>query len=169
MIGETSTILLPMTRTRVVTHCLRAVLGAGLLLPAAMPAAAQVAAPVAGPMAAPAQADHLDVPDNDDGLPGRGPIRRYAWFRKLWHDKRAAWAVQTAQDQGAVVLLGDSITQGWNELVVTVRGGAVSATCNGEPLDVKMTVPPSGPIGLEGDRGQMEYRRIRVSATVPAP
>ena len=115
MIGETSTILLPMTRTRVVTHCLRAVLGAGLLLPAAMPAAAQVAAPVAGPMAAPAQADHLDVPDNDDGLPGRGPIRRYAWFRKLWHDKRAAWAMQTAQDQGAVVLLGDSITQGWND------------------------------------------------------
>ena len=25
-----------------------------------------------------------------------------------------------------------------------------------------MTLPPTGPIGLEGDRGQMEYRRIRV-------
>ena len=23
-------------------------------------------------------------------------------------------------------------------------------------------MPPSGPIGLEGDRGQMEYRRIRL-------
>ena len=52
--------------------------------------------------------------------------------------------------------------QDWNELVVTVRGGVVQATCNGEPLDAKLTLPPSGPIGLEGDRGQMEYRRIRI-------
>jgi hypothetical protein len=25
-----------------------------------------------------------------------------------------------------------------------------------------MSVPATGPIGLEGDRGQMEYRRIRI-------
>ena len=25
-----------------------------------------------------------------------------------------------------------------------------------------MKVPGSGPIGVEGDRGQMEYRRIRI-------
>jgi len=25
-----------------------------------------------------------------------------------------------------------------------------------------MKVPATGPIGLEGDRGQMEYRRIRI-------
>ena len=25
-----------------------------------------------------------------------------------------------------------------------------------------MKVPARGPIGLEGDRGQMEYRRIRI-------
>ncbi len=49
----------------------------------------------------------------------------------------------------------------WNELVVTVKGGSAHATCNGEVLEAKMQVPPSGPIGLEGDRGQMEYRRIR--------
>jgi hypothetical protein len=52
--------------------------------------------------------------------------------------------------------------QDWNELVVTVRGGAVEATCNGEPLDAKLSVPARGPIGIEGDRGQMEYRRIRI-------
>jgi lysophospholipase L1-like esterase len=53
--------------------------------------------------------------------------------------------------------------QDWNELVVTVAGGVAKATCNGEPLDVELKVPASGPIGVEGDRGQMEYRRIRVS------
>jgi hypothetical protein len=36
------------------------------------------------------------------------------------------------------------------------------ATCNGELLTDDMVVPQSGPIGLEGDRGQMEYRRIRL-------
>ena len=52
--------------------------------------------------------------------------------------------------------------QDWNELVVTVTGGKALATCNGEVLEAAMEVPASGPIGLEGDRGQMEYRRIRV-------
>ena len=52
--------------------------------------------------------------------------------------------------------------QDWNELVVTVQGGVARATCNGEPLDVELKVPASGPIGVEGDRGQMEYRRIRI-------
>src|SRR6185436_17614461 len=49
----------------------------------------------------------------DDGLPGAGPIRRYDWFRQLWHDRRAAWAKRVQSDQNAVVFLGDSITQGW--------------------------------------------------------
>jgi len=52
--------------------------------------------------------------------------------------------------------------QEWNELVVTVEGGLARATCNGELLEAEMKVPASGPIGLEGDRGQMEYRRIRI-------
>jgi lysophospholipase L1-like esterase len=52
--------------------------------------------------------------------------------------------------------------QDWNELEVTVAGGVAKATCNGELLTADMKVPPTGPIGLEGDRGQMEYRRIRV-------
>lgn len=52
--------------------------------------------------------------------------------------------------------------QDWNELVVTVTGGVATATCNGELLTDDMAVPATGPIGLEGDRGQMEYRRIRL-------
>ncbi len=56
--------------------------------------------------------------------------------------------------------------QDWNEIVVTVQDGVARATCNGEVLEAEMKVPESGPIGLEGDRGQMEYRRIRIK-TLP--
>jgi lysophospholipase L1-like esterase len=52
--------------------------------------------------------------------------------------------------------------QDWNEIVVTVEGGVAHATCNGEVLEAALRIPESGPIGLEGDRGQMEYRRIRI-------
>ncbi len=51
---------------------------------------------------------------------------------------------------------------GWNELIVSVKGNVATATCNGELLTDDMEVPDSGPIGLEGDRGQIEYRRIRL-------
>ena len=57
----------------------------------------------------------FQIPASDDGLPGTGPIRRYDWFRKLWADRRAAWAQRVHQDQRAVVFLGDSITQGWGD------------------------------------------------------
>ena len=52
--------------------------------------------------------------------------------------------------------------QDWNEIVVDVRGGVAHCTCNGEVLEEAFKVPATGPIGLEGDRGQMEYRRIRI-------
>jgi hypothetical protein len=52
--------------------------------------------------------------------------------------------------------------QDWNEIVVIVRGGAAHCTCNGELLEEAMKVPATGPIGLEADRGQMEYRKIRL-------
>jgi lysophospholipase L1-like esterase len=52
--------------------------------------------------------------------------------------------------------------QAWNELVVTVKEGIARASVNGEDLPVALKVPASGPIGVEGDRGQMEYRRIRM-------
>jgi lysophospholipase L1-like esterase len=52
--------------------------------------------------------------------------------------------------------------QDWNEIVVTVKDGTAHCTCNGEVLEAALPVPATGPIGLEGDRGQMEYRRIRL-------
>ena len=50
----------------------------------------------------------------------------------------------------------------WNEIVVEVKGRVARCTCNGEVLEAEFKLPASGPIGLEGDRGQMEYRRIRL-------
>jgi lysophospholipase L1-like esterase len=52
--------------------------------------------------------------------------------------------------------------QEWNEIVVTVKDGVAHSTCNGEVLEAALKLPESGPIGVEGDRGQMEYRRIRI-------
>ena len=62
----------------------------------------------------------LDIPATDDGLPGTGPIRRYDWFTQLWTQKRNGWAQRVEKDQGALVFLGDSITQGWGDNI----GGA---------------------------------------------
>jgi lysophospholipase L1-like esterase len=52
--------------------------------------------------------------------------------------------------------------QQWNEIIVAVTNGVAHCTCNGEVIERALQLPPSGPIGLEGDRGQMEYRRIRI-------
>ena len=67
------------------------------------------------PGAAVDSTSRFQIPASDEGLPGAGPIRRYDWFRKLWAERRARWAARTDKDRGAVVLLGDSITQGWGE------------------------------------------------------
>jgi len=52
--------------------------------------------------------------------------------------------------------------QDWNEIVVTVSNNLAYCTCNGEVLTNGLGVPATGPIGLEADRGQMEYRNIRL-------
>jgi hypothetical protein len=50
----------------------------------------------------------------------------------------------------------------WNEIEVIVKDDVAFCLCNGEVLESAMKMPATGPIGLEGDRGQMEYRRIRL-------
>jgi lysophospholipase L1-like esterase len=74
-----------------------------------------------------AAAPSVELPANDNGLPGAGPIRRYDWFQKLWSERRLAWAKQRAQDQGAVVFLGDSITQGWGDRLANAFPGMKAA------------------------------------------
>jgi lysophospholipase L1-like esterase len=53
----------------------------------------------------------------------------------------------------------------WNEIEIRVEGTSAHCTCNGEVLEESLSVPEIGPIGLEGDRGQVEYRRIRIQLT----
>ncbi len=55
--------------------------------------------------------------------------------------------------------------QDWNEVEIVVKDGVARCTCNGEVLEEALKVPATGPIGLEADRGQMEYRRIRIKET----
>ncbi len=83
----------------------------GLVLLIAGFASAAVAQPASPPVAE----SRFDIPATDEGLPGSGPIRRYDWFRKLWHDHRSAWAQSATQDRHAVVFLGDSITDLWKD------------------------------------------------------
>ena len=52
--------------------------------------------------------------------------------------------------------------QDWNEIVVIVKDGVAHCTCNGEVLEAALKVPATGGIGLEADRGQMEYRKLRL-------
>jgi lysophospholipase L1-like esterase len=58
----------------------------------------------------------LLFPTNRDLLPGKGPVSQWKPFPKLWAQRRAEFRQHREQDKGAVVFLGDSITQGWNSL-----------------------------------------------------
>ena len=52
--------------------------------------------------------------------------------------------------------------QDWNQIIVTVKDNVAHCECNGEVLVDALPLPASGPIGLEADRGQMEYRHIQI-------
>ena len=105
-------------------------------------------------------ASKFAIPATDDGLPGAGPIRRAAWFQKLWERKRSGWATQVKQDQGALVFLGDSITQGWGEKMggsfpgVKVANRGISGdTTRGVLIRLKgdvLSLNPSGVVILIG-------------------
>jgi len=56
--------------------------------------------------------------------------------------------------------------QDWNQIEVTVKDGIAHCTCNGEILEAALQLPETGPIGLEADHGQMEYRHIQLK-TLP--
>src|SRR5437879_4183735 len=87
-----------------------------VVLSALLTLVATIAAPPARGQATAKQAatdSRFQVPESDDGLPGAGPIRRADWFKKLWAERRSGFAARAAHEQGAVVFLGDSITQGW--------------------------------------------------------
>jgi len=60
--------------------------------------------------------DVSQYPTNDALLPGKGPAVTWEGFPKVWADRHKEWARTADKDKGAVVFLGDSITQGWHSL-----------------------------------------------------
>jgi lysophospholipase L1-like esterase/dienelactone hydrolase len=48
-------------------------------------------------------------------FPGQGPLRTSDWFRELWCERRGKFWLDRERDRGAIVFLGDSITQGWGK------------------------------------------------------
>jgi lysophospholipase L1-like esterase len=117
------------------------------------------AADTAAPAAQPSQADpRFQIPATDDGLPGAGSIHRSEWFQKLWSERRAAWASQVQDDQGALVFLGDSITQGWGDVgssfpgIKTANRGIGGDTTRGVLIRLQdvIAVNPRGVVLLIG-------------------
>jgi len=129
-----------------------AFLAGALLLP--LFSKAQQASSPPAPAAASPVASKYDIPATDDGLPGAGPIRRMDWFRKLWTEKRTAWAAKVEDDQGAVVFLGDSITQGWGDVGSSFPGikmanrGISGDTSRGVLIRLKEDVLSLNPKGV---------------------
>jgi hypothetical protein len=50
----------------------------------------------------------------------------------------------------------------WNELDIIVKGTKAECRCNGELLEKAFNVPAAGPIGLQAESGQFEFRNIRI-------
>ncbi len=50
----------------------------------------------------------------EDVFPGAGPLQVGDWFKKLWQQKRVEFSSKKEAEKGAIVFLGDSITQGWS-------------------------------------------------------
>lgn len=120
-----------------------------------------------------APATNFDIPATDDGLPGDGPIRRYDWFKNLWQNKRSGWAKQVQQDQGALVFLGDSITQGWGPTMgdafagVKVANRGISGdTTRGMLIRLQEDVISLNPSGVVMLMGTNDLEELAKPATI---
>ncbi len=115
----------------------------------------------------------FEIPATDAGLPGEGPIRRADWFRKLWFERRKGWSTQVQKDQGALVFLGDSITQGWGDVgssfpgIKTANRGISGDTSRGVLIRLKddvIALNPSGVVLLIGTNDLEEKAEPEVPA-----
>ena len=118
----------------------------------------------------------------NDYVPSKGPHLRQLWTIEEFpgdFELRLEFRAQVNADSGIFIRkpqlqcrdylvagpykdLKKYRPQDWNEIVVVVRDNVAHCTCNGEMLEAALKLPPTGPIGLEADRGQMEYRNIRI-------
>lgn len=129
---------------------------------------------IASPFASGAESpDRFQIPANDEGLPGAGPIRRYDWFQNLWRERRSQWAQQVRQDQGALVFLGDSITQGWWDVgglfpnVKIANRGISGDTTRGVLLRLRddvLALNPKGVVLLIGTNDLEEWGSPEIAA-----
>jgi lysophospholipase L1-like esterase len=131
------------------------VLGRGEAQQAAATPAAVTPTPTPEPILVVAPEDaRFDVPATDEGLPGEGPIHRAYWFRKNWLALRKQWAADVQKDQGALVFLGDSITQGWQDVgssfpgIKTANRGISGDTTRGVLIRLKEDVIALNPKGV---------------------
>ena len=63
-----------------------------------------------------AQQDVSQYPADFNSLPGKGPATLWKGLPAVWAQREAQFAQTASQENGAVVFLGDSITQGWTSL-----------------------------------------------------
>jgi lysophospholipase L1-like esterase len=75
---------------------------------------------------APAASSELQArflfPTNLALLPGQGAVSKWNLFPKHWTERRTQFWQHREQDNGAVVFLGDSITEGWGGLADAFPG-----------------------------------------------
>jgi lysophospholipase L1-like esterase len=107
-------------RVRLLSRLAIVAVGLPLLLASLLTSGCVSASKPAGPAYTAAS---FEVPATDAGLPGAGPVRRADWFKKTWRDRRTSFAATAQQDQGSIVFLGDSITQGWGDKLVPSFAG----------------------------------------------
>ena len=94
---------------RLATSCAALLIaGAGFV-----PACAQV---TNSPAVAVDSATDASVFPGWDKLPGKVPPRSWARLGQVWASDHARWKATASNDVGAVVFLGDSITEGWRTL-----------------------------------------------------
>jgi hypothetical protein len=50
----------------------------------------------------------------------------------------------------------------WNAIEIVVTGTKARCTCNGEVLEAALDLPEKGPLALQSEINQLEYRNIRI-------
>lgn len=73
----------------------------------------------APPIAATETSAVAPYPSKSELIPGKGPMQTWADFPRIWMQRRTQFWQHREADRGAIVFLGDSITQGWNSLART--------------------------------------------------
>lgn len=56
----------------------------------------------------------LEWPTDESVVPGKGHLRNSEWFKGHFKNRRTGFTKNAAEKQGAIVFLGDSITEGWD-------------------------------------------------------